>query len=89
MLAYGIEDKELRLLGRGSVMDEEIACTIDRQITPVFPMKKGLNQLDRMAPEGACNSANEWLSLVLYDVLCVDRILPDGVGSSQHKSHWD
>ena len=23
-----------------------------------------------MAPEGAGNSANEWLSLALYDVLC-------------------
>jgi hypothetical protein len=23
-----------------------------------------------------------------YDMPWVDRILPDGVGSSQHKSHW-
>ena len=28
---------------------------------------KGLNLLDQIAPEGARDSANEWLSLMLYD----------------------
>jgi hypothetical protein len=42
-----------------------------------------------MVPEGAYNSANEWLSLMLYDTVWVDQVLSDGVGSSQHKSHWE
>ena len=42
-----------------------------------------------MAPEGARNSANEWLSLALYDVLCVGQFLPDGAGSGQRVSHWE
>jgi hypothetical protein len=32
-----------------------------------FSDEKGLNQLDQMAPEGAGNCANEWLSPMLYD----------------------
>jgi hypothetical protein len=40
-----------------------------------------------MAPEGASNSANEWLLLILYDTVWVDQNLPDGVSSSQHKPH--
>ena len=41
-----------------------------------------------MAPEGACDSANEWLSSMLYDVVWVDQVTSDGTGSRQHKSHW-
>ena len=33
----------------------------------VFLTMKGLNLLDQIAPEGARDSANEWLSLTLYD----------------------
>lgn len=41
-----------------------------------------------MAPEGACNSANEWLTLMLCDVVWVGQSLPDRVGSSRYESHW-
>ena len=41
-----------------------------------------------MAPEGARDSANEWLSLVLYDIIWVSRISLDSADSSQHTLHW-
>jgi hypothetical protein len=46
--------------------------------------------LDQKTPEleEASNSANEWLSLMLYDIVWMSQFSSGSAGSSRHTLHW-
>ena len=61
---------------------------VDRRITSAFLRNSDEMWLNQKEPEGACVSANEWLSPTRCDSSELDQFSPDGIGSNQHTFHW-